>query len=171
MESAFSMSKHLFFVCPTDHLEPIINQRFKSENYYYSSLGNSLQFDNESMREIKRIILSHNIDDISFVLFIENRIILDALGKQEYSQIKGLNQLYQQIKLENEHYGESWYPLDTTFLILSSHLNKKIKELRKELEGSITDQLRIHGKIYDRNEQLFNDIYPELIFSESISLN
>ena len=46
------MQKHLFFVCPTDNLESVINFKFKHENYFLTSLGNSFEFNKDNVNEI-----------------------------------------------------------------------------------------------------------------------
>lgn len=55
------MQKHLYFICPTDHLETVINNTFKQENYYCNSLGNSIKFDSEMVGQINVLIETKNI--------------------------------------------------------------------------------------------------------------
>lgn len=43
------MHKCLYLVCPTDCLEPIINNTFKQEHYFYTSLGNAFVADSETL--------------------------------------------------------------------------------------------------------------------------
>ena len=47
------MLKHLYFICPTDFLEGVIENVFKQINYYYTSLGNSITFDKDSVKQLK----------------------------------------------------------------------------------------------------------------------
>ena len=46
------MQKRLFFICPTDNLEKAINFKFKQENYFLTSLGNSFEFNKDDVKEI-----------------------------------------------------------------------------------------------------------------------
>lgn len=128
-------------------------------------------FDAIMLGKIKELILTNNIREISFILANDNRIVLDALGNQNFSDISGLNNFYNHIIRKKEHSEVSWKTLDHQFLILSYHLNGKIKELKLGLNDSSFDQLKITGKIYNRQENHFNDIYPDLICLECFHLN
>ena len=164
------MSK-LYFICPTDSLEPIINDTFTSGSYYYTSLGNSITFDKHVMRQIKKLIRTKKIQEIYFVLSNDNRILLDALGNQNFSDITGLNDFYTQIIQQKKDSETSWQGQNHQSLILSNHLNNKIKELKLELSGSMADRLKIGGKIYHKKENIFSDTYHNLIAMECFSLN
>lgn len=163
------MKKLLYFICPTDNLESIINDVFRQENYYYSSLGNSISFKNNVIRQTKKLITTKNISEITFVLSNDNRIVLDAVGGQDFSDIRGLKKFYNQIIKQKEQTEMSWQTLNRQFLILSYHLNNKIKELKLGLDASIIDQIKISGKIYNRQENNFNDIYSDLICRVSLN--
>ncbi len=165
------MQKLLYFICPTDCLESIINHTFRHENYYYSSLGNSVEFDNEVVGQIKELILIKNIREISFVLSSDNRIVLDALSNQDFSDITGLNNYHNHIIKEKERSEVFWKTLNHQRLILSYHLNGKMKELKLRLNDSFFDQLKISGQIYNKQENTFHAIYPELICVEYLNLN
>ncbi len=67
------MQKHLYFICPTDYLETVIEASFLEENYFLTSLGNSLRLDSETLGEINGFIESKNINEITFVLSEDNR--------------------------------------------------------------------------------------------------
>ncbi len=43
------MQKRFFFICPTDCLEHTINTTFKYENYFYTSLGNSFNYNRKTI--------------------------------------------------------------------------------------------------------------------------
>lgn len=165
------MKKLLYFTCPTDSLEIIINEAFNHENYYCSSLGNSIIFDNYNLKETKKLIKKKKIKEIIFVLSNYNRIVLDAFGNQGFSNIKGLNNFYQQVNKEKERAALSWKTGNPQFLILSYYLNQKIKELKHGLRDSMLDQLLISGKIYNQQQQVFKDIYSDLICMDHKSFN
>lgn len=165
------IKKSLFFICPTDCLEPVISDVFAQENFYYSSLGNSINFNAKSVGQIKKLIRKRDINEILFVLSNDNRIVLDALGKQNYSDVRGLGSFYKKVKLQRDQMGLSWQIWDRPSLLLSYHLNKKIRELTFRLKDFMTDGLSISGKIYNREEDQFTDIYPELICMEHANLN
>ncbi|MDN5213216.1 hypothetical protein QQ020_14200 [Fulvivirgaceae bacterium BMA12] len=165
------MQKHLYFICPTDHLEPIINSTFKQENYYFTSLGNSIVFDTNMVSQLKELLQTKNIQDISFVLSDNNRIVSDALGKQAFSGITGLSNFYNQITRQRENSEEVWQTYNHQFLILSHHLNDKIKELKLCLKQLSVDPPKINGKIYNRHQEVFSDIYSDLICGAYVQVN
>lgn len=165
------MRKCLYFLCPTDCLESIINNTFKCENYFYTSLGNSFVSDIETIAYIKETIRKHNIREIYFVLSNDNQIILDALGRQFFSGIRGLKKFYNEITRQKEHSEVSWQTDDRQFSVLSYYLNKKIKELQPELRNLLDHPIKIRGKIYNRQENAFKDIYSDLVCREKCYLN
>ncbi len=165
------MQKHLYFICPTDHLETVIDSTFQQEHYYCTSLGNSITFDAEMVGQLKELLATKNIRNISFVLSDANSIVLDALGNHEFSKIAGLNIFYQEIARQMKRSKELWQPPDLQFSILSYFLNHKIRELRQRLQIAPTDQVKINGKIYSRQTKTFSDIYADLICREYFSLN
>ena len=73
------MNETLFLVCPSDCLEARINEQFNTVNYFYTSLGNSFNIDQGSLKNIQELITNHSIKNIYFVLSSDNRFILDAL--------------------------------------------------------------------------------------------
>ena len=165
------MQNCLYFICPTDHLEAVIDCTFRHRSYYYTSLGNSVIFDGNTIRQLKSLIRKNNIGEVAFVLSHDNRIVLDALGGQDFSEIRGLNNFYNEIKRQKRYSEESWQICNRQFSILSYYLNKKIKELHAELDRLFADQINISGKIYNKQEHVFADIYSDLICRKRLSLN
>ncbi len=92
------MQKCLYSLCPTDCLETVINNTFRNENYFYTSLGNSVIFSNNTITEIKILISKHRINEVCFVLSNNNHFILDALKNNNFSNIRGLSTFYKEIK-------------------------------------------------------------------------
>ncbi|MEO1257238.1 MAG: hypothetical protein AAFZ15_00515 [Bacteroidota bacterium] len=165
------MQKHLYFVCPSDYLETVIDKTFRQENYYCTSLGNSMVFDLDTVEEIIKLLKSKNINEVSFVLSDDNSIVQDALEKQDFSGITVLNDFYDKIIAHQEHSEVSWQICNRKFLILSYHLNNKIKELKLGLKTIYFNGLKINGLIYKRQENIFQDIYSDLICREFFYLN
>ena len=97
------MIKRLYLLCPTDCLEPVINSTFKQENYFYFSLGNSFIVENNTIESIKKIVKDHHIQEISFVLSNKNHIVIDALGTQDFLNMRGLRSLYNQLIKQKKH--------------------------------------------------------------------
>lgn len=165
------MQAHLYFICPTDFLEPVINRSFKQINYYYTSLGNSIAFDSKTIHYLKDLIGKYHIKEISLVLSENNPIARDALTKKSYSKILDLDGLYNEIIVQKRYSDRIWQNYNCPYLILSHYLNKKIGELRFHLDNISGNQLEIHGKIYSEKENVFKDIYSNLICIDYFSLN
>lgn len=161
----------LFFVCPTDCLELVINRQFGNDNRYYTSVCNSVVFNTAATLQIKKLILKHGIKEVSFVLSTSNPILRDALENKHFYNVRGLGHIYDTIA-KQKHYSERfWQKKNSLFTILSSYLNEKIKDLRIQLDKLQLGQIQISGKIYDQNENVFDDIYPDLICRNYFSLN
>ncbi len=165
------MRKHLYFVCPTDNLENIIDGESKQENYYCTSLGNSIALDTDTLGQLGLLLESKNIEKMSFILASDNRIVSDALEKQNFLEVEGLRSFYSQILRQKNHAEVSWQTYDYRFLLLSYHLNNKIRELRKGLRNLTHLPLTIDGWIYDRRERRFSEIYFDSVCMESFALN
>ena len=117
------------------------------------------------------LIETRKIGEIAFVLSNDNRIVLDALGDQDFSNIRGLDHFYNQIINQRRQVDMSWKTWDPKFFILSYYLNMKIKELKKGLKDANMGQLEISGKVYDKRKRTFSDIYSDFICMEYSSLN
>lgn len=157
-------------MCPTDCLESIINHTFKHDNFFYTSLGNSFLADKETLEGIKKLIKKHRIRKIYFILSKDNKIILDALGKQLFSEFNGLKTFYGEITRLKEH-SELLQVDDLQFSVLSYYLNSKIKKLRLELSNLINYPIEINTQIYDKDAHIFMCIYSNLICVEKYYLN
>jgi len=165
------MKSRLYFSCPTDYLETIIERNFDQENYFYSSLGNSVVFTEDELSEVKKLICSKGIREICFVLADDNRIVLDGLANQNFSEIRGLKNFYDQVLQQKKQLEMSWQIQNPQFLILSAFINKKIEKLKDGLSDLMIGEIMISGKIYSKEDHMFEDIYTDLIFREAIIFN
>lgn len=165
------MHNTLFLLCPTDCLEPIINNTFKQENYFYTSLGNSFSSDVKTLEHIKALIVRNNIRKIYFVLSNDNQIILNALEGHFFPEVKGLKTFYNEVTNLKELSETLWLTNNRQFSILSHYLNKKMKELKFQLFTLFNYPIEIKGQIFDRSENTFKNIYTDLICIEKYSLN
>lgn len=149
--------KHLFFICPTDCLETIINETFQSDNYFLTSLGNTMTFEQGLLDQVIALIETKDINEISFILSDDNRIIQDAFRNREFSKINGLSELYHKIANQRLHSRLLCHTDTFNHLILSNHLNKKIQELRPKLSNWLADRIILNTKIYEPQNRLFKD--------------
>ena len=157
-------------MCPTDCLETSINEKFKSENYFYTSIGNSFNLDKMSMEHIKKLIVKHKIKNIDFVLSLDNSFISYVLNKRFNLQDKGLKKYQENINKKKIQAKIIDQKVNHRYLLLSYILNDKIKELKVKLADSIV-LITINGKIYDKKLDDFTYIYSELINLEKHNMN
>ena len=165
------MQKILFLLCPTDCLESTINQTYyKSENYFYTSLGNSFNIDFKTLTYIKELIVKHSIKEINFVLSSNNKIVLDGLKGQSFLEIRGMKNFYKEIQKQKDISEILCQTEKKPLLILSYHLNKKINELQFRLR-ELSNKPIIKGKIYNKCNNTFTNIYSDLVCLETHCLN
>ncbi|MEM9648709.1 MAG: hypothetical protein AAF969_09515 [Bacteroidota bacterium] len=143
---------------------------FGSKNFYYNSLGNSVVFNGETANHLRNFIQKRGIREIFFVLSITNPIITDALGNQEFSDIRGLSDFYGEVLKQKGHSQVLYRESNRQFTIISHHLNKKVRELQLALNVG-ADRVKIGGKIYNAKDNAFYKIYADLVCTENFSLN
>ena len=165
------MQKHLYFICPTDYLETIINDTFKHENYYVTSLGNSIAFNADQVEEINALIENKGISEITFVLSDNNRIVVDALENQSFANISGLSNFYREIVRQKKRTRVTWRTKDFRTFVLSYYLAMKVRELMPRLKSWPIDQLKINAKIYNKRKKVFSQVFSDLIYSQHFILN
>lgn len=165
------MHKCLYMLCPTDHLESVIRGRFRGQHFFLTSLGNTMDFDRDTVGQIAALVEKEKIKEITFILSEENDIVLDALCGQSFIGIQGLKKTYRFFLEQEEWAIKSWQSSNRHSIILSCQLNNRIKELRAGLENILALQPEINGKLYSRSCNSFKEIYPELLCNSSNCLN
>lgn len=165
------MQKHLYFVCPTDHLESVINRTFKQENYFCTSLGNSVVFDLNRTEEIKSFIEAKEIEKITFILSDTNQLVLDALRNQDFKAIGGLRNFYSEITRQKKRTEAMWSIDDLRIPILSYYLRMKVRELRPTLNSALSGQMLVDAKIFKRQGSSFSDVRSNLFCGEHFGAN
>ena len=165
------MQKNLYFLCPSDNLEAVIEKKYPKENYFLSSLGNSISFSDDFILDINSLIESKGIGKITFILSNSNRFILDAMKNQEFKYIKELKEYYKTIEERKVLTIKSYKNKNFTSLITSHILKTKINELNSNLFDWIRNKISIEGKIYDPTKDMFFDVRINIIEAESLFLN
>ena len=165
------MQKNLYFLCPSENLEAVIEKSFPQENYFLSSLGNSISFSDDFILDINSLIESKGIGKITFILSNNNRFILDAMKNQEFKYIKELKEYYKTIEKRKVLTIKSYKNENFTSLITSHILKTKINELNSNLFDWIRNKISIEGKIYDPTKNMFFDVRINIIEPESLFLN
>ena len=165
------MQKHLFFICPTDALEGLINRAYKEENYFLSSLANSINFSAAVSETINALIETKCITEISFVLSTNNALFLDALSPQNFNSIKVLHPLYKAVNAQKKIAHKYWKKEHIQIPIMSYYLNSKIEELQSKIDRWIVDSIKINCKIYHQTTEKFSTICPNLFYGKTLNLN
>ena len=165
------MHKHLYFVCPSDNLEGLIDKKFPQENYFLSSLGNSISFSKDIMQEVNALIELKGIDKITFILSDDNKLIFDGLRNQKFDNINVLKKLYNNIsdykKLTSKVYTEG----NLQILVTSNLLNEKIKEIKLSLYDWLSSKVNIDAKIFIRKSEEFKGFPNHLFDPHNLYLN
>jgi hypothetical protein len=123
------------------------------------------------LESTKVLICEHNIRNIYFVLSEQNKIVVDAMEGQNFPQIRGLQNLINEINLNKRQSELFWKTSDSVHPVLSYYLNRKIIQLQANLGCVITQQLTLKGKIYIKSQNKFIDIYTDLVCLKKYSLN
>ena len=165
------MQNRLFFLCPSDHLEPVIDRVYGDKKYYLTSLGNSIEFTKKMISEVEDLLQSSQVNHITFVLSKTNTIAADALAQKEFSEECGLMCFQEKICRCERTAKRLWQKDDYHFLILSYYLNAKIRELKFGLKHWYNHQPKVNGKIYYKEDGAFYDIHHDLTCREFPFMN
>ena len=165
------MNETLFLVCPSDCLEARINERYNTINYFYTSLGNSFNIDQVSLKNVQELINNHSIKNIYFVLSSDNRFILDALERHSIFIDKRIASFYKEIYEHKYLSKKTWITDKEEHLIISHFLNKNIEQLDQKLHSITTYPLTIKGLIFDSLNNNFLPIYSNLTVLNKHQLN
>lgn len=165
------MTNRLYMICPTDHLEYIIREKFDGQKYFYTSLGNSFSIEANEVNEMIQVIRKNKIEEITFIISENNKIILDAINNQEFIDIRGLNNTYSQINKNRNLSRQMWSSHEQHILFLSYHLKDKIRKIRNHLHLNSMHQVKVNGKIYSRAYNSFRAIYQELSLTKPSRVN
>jgi len=165
------MNESLFLICPTDCLEARINEQYTTVNYFYTSLGNSFNIDQMSLKNIQELINNHSIKNIYFVLSSDNRFILDALEGHFIFKDKRLASFYKEIYEHKYLSKKTWITDNNEHLIISHFLHKNIEQLDQKLHSITTYPLTIKGLIFDSLNNNFLPIYSNLTVLNKHQLN
>lgn len=161
------MVNQLFFVCPTDGIESLINEKLGRENYFVSSVGLSFSICLDFLDELFLLINENNIGKITLVLSDQNRVFLDAIDEIDLNQIVGLSgqgkDVLSQYKSDRIH----WKTSDLRIPILSKFLEERMNDLKAELEKWYLNDIEINSKIFrTKSNELM--ITPSGLFERKI---
>ena len=164
------MYNKLYFICPTDNIESIINSKLNHNNFYITSLANSITFNYHFIKELYSIIESKKISEITFVLSDDNRLINDALENKENKNIRSLDHLNLKIYSQKNFFKKESTISEIRLDIISYLLNQKKNEL-KNITDSLGLKLDINAKVYNKEVNEFTKVKSKLLNLEFFNLN
>ena len=164
------MFNKLYFICPTDNIESIINSKLNDNNFYITSLANSITLNYNFIRELYLIIESKKIREITFVLSDDNRLINDILENKDNKNIRSLDHLNLEIYSHKNFFKKELTISEIRLYIISYLLNQKKNEL-KNITDSLGLKLDINAKVYNKEFNEFTKVKSKLINMEFFNLN
>ena len=164
------MFNKLYFICPTDNIESIINSKLNDNNFYITSLANSITLNYNFIRELYLIIESKKIREITFVLSDDNRLINDILENKDNKNIRSLDHLNLEIYSHKNFFKKELTISQIRLDIISYLLNQKKNEL-KNITDSLGLKLDINAKVYNKEFNEFTKVKSKLINMEFFNLN
>lgn len=166
------MHKQLFFICPTDYLELVINNNFNCENYFYSTLANSFLFNNDAIGYISSLLEYENIREITFVLSDENNLLFGSLAEDKVFNSNRLIKMKQDILLQNNKLKVLSRGLDANLFLATYFLIKKANSFKNDLNNCwFKDQIRINTKVYITKKKQFRTVEYNTLINNCFQLN
>ena len=164
------MFNKLYFICPTDNIESIINSKLNDNNFYITSLANSITFNYDFIKELHSIIESKKISEITFVLSDDNKLINDAIEKKELKNIRSLDHLNLKISLQKKFFKKESTKSEIRLGLISHLLNQKKHEL-KNITDSFGQELDINTLVYNKEVNEFTKVKSKLLNLDFFNLN
>ena len=164
------MFNKLYFICPTDNIESIINSKLNDNNFYITSLANSITFNYDFIKELYSIIEFKKISEITFVLSDDNKLINDALENNEFKNIRALDRLNLKISTHKKFFKKDSNISEIRHELISYLLNQKKNEL-KNITDSSDLAFNINVMVYNKKVNAFSKVNSKLLNLELFNLN
>ena len=148
--------KRLYFICPTDYIEATINQAFEGENYFLTSLGNTLVFDDYKVQEVSALIQMNEIKEVVFVLSDENRFFHETLGSNGLASIVEFSGFFREKNPKRVSSLLRKNGKSHNYILLEAYLDSKLQELNFRLKNSQIDNVEMSTMIYFKQDNSFS---------------
>ncbi|MEM7161199.1 MAG: hypothetical protein AAF487_02050 [Bacteroidota bacterium] len=165
------MRKKLYFICPTDHLEMEIDRITRVENFYFSSLANSIYLDQETVGQLSDLIETHQIQEINLVLSDENLFWKDDLSFLEATKTKGIIEASKQTKSKRKELRKHFEAEHLNDIVLKHFLKAKQKEMQSRLPKWISASLIFKSFLYVKQKRSLERIRFDRLELLKFSLN
>lgn len=138
-------------------------------NYFFTDLEG-----NEAKVEYTfgyKLIEAKNIQEITFILSKNNRIIKHMLQNQNLAHQLKLKQFCKLTLSEETRSKKMWTENDYQDTTLSSFLSLKMSELENKLKRNFGEGITINAEIFNPEGKVFNKVKSDLYNREVFNLN
>ncbi|WP_158250358.1 hypothetical protein [Aquimarina sp. I32.4] len=149
----------LFLICPSDHMESILNQSFNCRAFFYMALGANFNWDVKTQENLINFIKDQEIEEVIFIVKVTNLFYKKTLKftdrKISFPLEKAL------IKPEygiSSHYKNQKNTVSKLISLASYHLQKQKKHLLSTfLLGKVLrkNDITVKGFVYDPDYKTF----------------
>ena len=153
------MASHLFFICPTDYIEGEIRNYFKGDKMFITSLGNSVEIDEELIIEILEMVEAKEISAISFILADDNTLFQEVKTKNRLA-LDGLKKLGQIIQKKTYSKSKIFQPESAHTRSILSFLEEKSAQLQAKLNRLDPQVMETNSFVFNRKRQAFTQVIP-----------
>lgn len=164
------MPCHLFFICPTDFIEGNIRKYFRGDKMFITSLGNSLEIDEELIVDILEMVEGNEISAISFILANDNLFFQTALSRDKLVS-DGLKKLGQIITKKYKEHHKLFPSESSTKRSILNFLSKQSNTLQKKMKMIDSSAIEFNCLIYSRQHDVFTEITSALFHYSKNQLN
>ncbi len=119
----------LFLICPTDHMEHVLNQTHGKKAYFYTALGANFCWDLVTQESIIKLIESRNISQIIFITKYTNQFYQEMVTSKGHSLFRISQTLRKIEKTLPHHFLEQSHPILKTMLLASRNLQRQSADI------------------------------------------
>jgi len=120
----------LFLICPTDHIEDVLDQTCSHKAYFYTALGANFNWDLVTQQCLIELIENQKIDQLIFVTKNTNHFYKETVeSKNEYSSFRIDKSLIHLEKTLPNCFLKQSHPILKTMLLASRHLQKQYQNI------------------------------------------
>ena len=162
---------HLHFVCPTDHLEAVIESHFDGDHYFVSSLGNTIDFNLKFANYLSKLIETKGITEISFVLAEDNLVLHNIEKIETFRGLRGLHTFYGSILKSEIHAKEIGHEFRSKLPKVYDCLCLKVQEFNTQVSKRCCKTVHVTAKVYHRQSNIFKEVSSHMLLIKHICLN
>ncbi|MEL7219878.1 MAG: hypothetical protein AAGJ93_01085 [Bacteroidota bacterium] len=153
-----SSKKKLFLVCPTDHMEMLIREKFHGESFFCTALGLYFELDERTQYKLWELIAENNIEQLLFVSRLNNIFYQQAFSDKpqyNYSVSLALAKTRRNLASQSSLKMEAFPNLHR---LAAQHIvNQQMRLLASSYLGNhlITRNIEVNACLYQASQQIF----------------